>query len=147
MPVLAEPRAFNDLIELMCQVVKDVQFDRILGIESRGFLLGPSIAQKLNIPFVPIRKKGKLPGQLYSMQYDLEYGHDTLEVQKYALPRATKCVLVDDLIASGGSLEASKKLVEMSGSTVVASIVVIELVSLDGKKKLGGTPVHSLFKY
>jgi adenine phosphoribosyltransferase len=147
MPILNEPKLFNSLLDKLVSRVKHVHFDRILGIESRGFLIGPPLALKLQLPFGPIRKKGKLPGQLYSVQYELEYGHDVLEVQKDGLPKGSKCLIIDDLIATGGSMEASKRLVEMSGSQVAACLVVIELRALKGVEKLGGTPFFSLFSY
>lgn len=135
------------MIELLCDRVKDLKIDRILGVESRGFLIGPVMAYNLNLPFNSIRKKGKLPGKLYSIEYELEYGKDCLEVQQNGLPKGSKCLIVDDLIATGGSLSASKKLVEMSGSDVVAFLVIIELKPLEGYKKLGTVPLMKLFSY
>lgn len=146
-PVLAEPALLSSLIDIMASKISHLQVDRVLGIESRGFLFGPLIAQKLLLPFGVIRKKGKLPGSLYSVEYDLEYGKDTLEIQKDALPKQSKCVIVDDLVATGGSLEASKQLVELSGSQVEACLVIIELKGLNGCKKLNPTPLISLFEY
>lgn len=147
MPILNDPSLFNSLLEVLANRVKCIEFDRVLGIESRGFLIGPLLAQKLKVPFGPIRKKGKLPGDLYSVEYELEYGHDILQVQKNGLPKNSKCLIVDDLIATGGSLQAAKKLVEMGGSHVAAYVVVIELEFLEGKNKLGGAPLISLFTY
>lgn len=147
MPILGDSRQFESLIQVLYNKVKVVEFDRVLGIESRGFLLGPLLAQKLQLPFGPIRKKGKLPGELYSVEYELEYGKDVLEVQTNAVPKDSKCLIVDDLIATGGSLQASKKLVEQSGSKVAAYAVVIELKALAGRDKLGGSPLITLFSY
>lgn len=147
MPILGDPTTFELMIDLLCNRVKQFKFDRILGIESRGFLLAPSMAQKLKLPFGPIRKKGKLPGELYSVDYALEYGTDTLQVQKNSLPQGSSCLIVDDLIATGGSLEAAKKLVQLSGSQVAACVSVIELVALRGRSKLAESPIVTLFSY
>ena len=147
MPILADPDVFTTLIDVMCDRVKKFTFDRVLGIESRGFLLGPLIAQKLRLPFCPLRKKGKLPGKLYSIEYELEYGKDVMEVQKEAVPANSKCLVVDDLAATGGTLNAAKRLIEKTGSELAAIIVVIELKSLDARKKLGNSPMESLFSY
>lgn len=147
MPILSDPSLFNAMIDKLASRVKHLEFDRVLGIESRGFLLGPALALKLKLPFGPIRKRGKLPGELYSVRYELEYGHDVLEIQKNGLPSNSKCLIVDDLIATGGSLEASKRLVEMSKSHVVAVLVVIELKALKGVAKLGNAPLFSLYQY
>lgn len=147
MPILGEPAMFEALLDKLVVSVKDLKFDKILGIESRGFLIGPALAIKLKLPFMPIRKKGKLPGELYSVQYELEYGHDVLEVQKNGLPSGSQCLIVDDLIATGGTMVASKRLVEMSGSKVAACLVVIELKALNGSEQLGRTPLVSLFSY
>lgn len=147
MPVLSEPALFKSLIKVLCARCQGLNIDRVLGIESRGFLIGPLVAQELGLPFGPIRKKGKLPGELYTMEYELEYGKDVLEVQKNGLPKNSRCLIVDDLMATGGSLQAAKKLVEMSGSEAVAFAVVIELKALEGKKKLGSSPFITLFSY
>lgn len=147
MPILDNPSLFEQLIDVLADKVRHLQFDRILGIESRGFLIGPSLSQKLRKPFNPIRKKGKLPGELYSVEYELEYGSDVLEVQKDGLPKGSRCLVVDDLIATGGSMKASKSLIELAGSQTVACLVIIELKSLQGSKKLDNIPLLSLLSY
>lgn len=147
MPILESPVLSSSMIDILANRIKQLKIDRVLGIESRGFLVGPQIAHKLNVPFGAIRKKGKLPGELYSVQYELEYGRDVLEVQKNRLPKGSKCIIFDDLIATGGSMKASKDLVEMSGSNVVACVVIIELRALKGYTKLGDAPLVSLFSY
>lgn len=147
MPILNDPNLFSSLIDVLANKLKGLHIDRVLGIESRGFLIGPMLAQRLRLPFGPIRKKGKLPGELYSVEYELEYGRDILQVQKYGLPTNSKCLIVDDLIATGGSLEAAAKLVKLGGGQVAAFLVVIELEALQGKNKLSAGPLISLFKY
>jgi len=147
MPILGEPELLHEMILVLCSKLENIQFNRILGIESRGFLIGPLLAQRLKLPFSPIRKKGKLPGELYTVEYELEYGKDVLEVQKHSLPDDSKCLIVDDLMATGGSLLAAKKLVELAGSKVAAYAVVIELKSLKGASRLCGSPIISLFAY
>ena len=147
MPLLGEPELFAQMIELLFERTSEIEYDRILGIESRGFLIGPLLAQRAARAFVPIRKKGKLPGDVYSAEYELEYGRDVLEVQKNALPKNSKCLIVDDLIATGGSMAATKKLVTLSGSQVAGFTCVIELSALEGRKKLGDCPLISLFSY
>ncbi|KAG9510826.1 Lysine-specific demethylase 6A [Fragariocoptes setiger] len=147
MPVFTVPKALNQLVELMSDMVKSVRCDRIIGIESRGFLLGPAIAMRIQVPFVPVRKKGKLPGKVLAVEYALEYGHDQLEVQESAMPKGGNCVIIDDLVATGGSLLATKQLIERTGSKATACVVVIELEELNGKARLDQTPVLSIFKY
>lgn len=147
MPVLSDTKLFSQMIDLICDKLTKFDFDRVLGIESRGFLIGPLVALKLGKPFSPIRKKGKLPGSLYSIRYDLEYGTDILEVQKNCLPVGSRCVIIDDLIATGGSLEAAMKLIKLSQSITVAVAVVIELAALKGQDKLDGIPMVKLFSY
>jgi adenine phosphoribosyltransferase len=147
MPILSEPQLFNSLLNELADKVKHLKFDIILGIESRGFLIGPALALKMQLPFRPIRKRGKLPGEVHSVQYELEYGHDVLEIQKSGLPSGSKCLIVDDLIATGGSMGASKRLIEMGGSQVIAFLAIIELKELKGVDQLGGVPLISLLSY
>lgn len=147
MPILGDAHLFRTMIEILCKRLNGVVYDRVLGIESRGFLLGPLIAQHKSCSFVPLRKRGKLPGQLISAEYELEYGHDVIEVQKDALPSNSKCLIVDDLIATGGTMEAAKKLVQSSGAQIAAFACIIELKALEGRKKIDGYPVEVLFQY
>ncbi|VEN56118.1 unnamed protein product [Callosobruchus maculatus] len=117
----------------------------VAGLEARGFLFGPLISLELNVPFVPIRKKGKLPGNLLSVCYSKEYGQDVLEVQENAIKPGKRVLLVDDLLATGGSLLASYHLVKKAGAQVAASLVIIELEPLKGRDTLP-TDVISLIK-
>ncbi|CAH8288396.1 unnamed protein product, partial [Heterobilharzia americana] len=120
----------------------------VIGLESRGFLLGPALALRLNCAFVPARKKGKLPGPCYSHSYELEYGTDTIEIQKDAVKPGDNVLLFDDVLATGGSLEACVKLVEKSGATILASLLFMELKDLNGRERLEklGILVHSIFQ-
>lgn len=119
----------------------------VCGLEARGFLFGFQIAADLGIPFVPIRKKGKLPGELYSQEYALEYGTDKFEIQKNAIKSGQKVLIVDDLLATGGTMEAASRLIEKCGGQVAECLAVIELVGLNGRSKLAGTKVHSFIQY
>ncbi|XP_075985917.1 adenine phosphoribosyltransferase [Anticarsia gemmatalis] len=122
--------------------------DAIVGLESRGFLFSFSLANELGIGCLPVRKKGKLPGEVVSYKYDLEYGSDILEVQKSAVRPGLKCLLIDDLIATGGSITAATRLLESCGANVIGCLVVIELTSLNGRQNIpDNVPVHSLLQY
>lgn len=122
------------------------KIDAIVGLESRGFLLGPILALKLRIPFVPIRKPGKLPGEVKSVEYQLEYGHDKFEIQASSIKPGLRCIIFDDLLATGGSLAAATQLVEMCGGKVIECDVMIELVELRGRARLS-MPVFPLLQY
>ncbi|CAH8677017.1 unnamed protein product [Schistosoma rodhaini] len=126
---------------------KSKKIDAVVGLESRGFLLGPALALRLNCAFVPIRKAGKLPGPCFSHRYTLEYGTDTVDMQKDVINAGDNILLLDDVLATGGSLEACVNLVNLSGAKVLFSLVYMELKSLSGRKKLEdlSVPVYSLF--
>ena len=124
-----------------------VEFDVIAGAESRGFIFGMPIAYLLNKPFVPIRKAGKLPCETVSKTYDLEYGTATIEIHKDAITPGMKVVLLDDLIATGGTIKAAAELVEELGGEVVECLFLMELVDLGGRKSLEGYKVDSVVKY
>ncbi|HIP06459.1 MAG TPA: adenine phosphoribosyltransferase [Mariprofundaceae bacterium] len=145
-PLLADGGAFSECTsELSIHMPDDI--DAIVGIESRGFLFGAALAQLTGVGFVPIRKPGKLPAATHAIEYELEYGTDILEIHRDALSRGHKVVIVDDLLATGGTAAATIKLVEQLGGEVVACLFVIELDFLGGKEKLGNTPVFSLLHY
>jgi len=136
------------MLSILRKRLDRIDYDRILGIESRGFLIGQALALEVEKPFVPLRKKGKLPGDIFRVEYSLEYGQDMLEVQKDALPRGSKCLIVDDLIATGGSMEAAMKLVHQSDCIVAGFACIIELKSLNARAlKLGNHDVITLFQY
>jgi adenine phosphoribosyltransferase len=134
-------------IDEMQELLEDVDFDVIVGPESRGFIFGVPIAYNLNKAFVPIRKKGKLPCKTISMDYDLEYGKATIEMHKDAIIPGQKVVIVDDLIATGGTIEAITKLVEMLGGEVVKIVFLMELKGLKGREKLSGYDVDAVIQY
>ncbi|XP_059156625.1 adenine phosphoribosyltransferase-like [Physella acuta] len=144
-PILRNPSVFRDLNELILQAVREVCPDVqcVVGLDSRGFLFGPILALELNIPFVPARKKGKLPGELEQVTYMLEYGTDCLEIQKSSINKGQKVLIIDDLLATGGTLKAACELVEKIGGEVVHCLVVVELVALQGRQKVS-KPIKSL---
>lgn len=121
--------------------------DVVCGLEARGFLFGFQIAADLGVAFVPVRKKGKLPGELYSVEYALEYGTDKFEIQKNSIKAGQKVLIVDDLLATGGTMDAACRLIEKCGGQVAECLVVIELTGLKGREKLQGVQVHSFIQY
>lgn len=127
--------------------IGDLDFDVVVGPESRGFIFGVPVAYKLHKAFVPVRKKGKLPCETISMSYDLEYGQATIEMHKDAIKPGQRVVIVDDLIATGGTIEAIIKLVEELGGKVVKICFLMELEGLEGRKKLAGYDISSVIKY
>ena len=144
---LKEPETLKIMIDYLCEQFKDIKIDYIAGIESRGFIFGMPIAYNLKKPFVLVRKKGKLPRETVEMSYDLEYGSATIEMHKDAIKPGQKVVLVDDLIATGGTIEAAAKLVEQLGGEVVKIIFLMELAGLEGRKKLAKYDVGSVVCY
>lgn len=133
---LKEPETMRSIIDYLCEQFKDVKIDYIAGIESRGFILGMPMAYKLNSGFVPIRKPKKLPAETYSQSYDLEYGTDTIEVHKDAFGAGDNVLIVDDLLATGGTADAACKLVKKTGANLVGIAFLIELSELGGREKL-----------
>lgn len=145
--VLQDADGFKLAIDSMQDLLKDVDVDVVIGAESRGFILGAPIAYNLGKPFVLVRKKGKLPCETVSMDYDLEYGSATIEMHKDSIKPGQKVVLVDDLIATGGTIEATAKLVEQLGGEVVKIIFLMELAGLKGRERLKGYDVASVLCY
>uniref|UniRef100_A0A674J9W3 Adenine phosphoribosyltransferase n=1 Tax=Terrapene triunguis TaxID=2587831 RepID=A0A674J9W3_9SAUR len=148
-PLLKDPIAFRTVIDILEHRVRThyPQIDFIAGLDSRGFLFGPVLAQRLGIGCVLIRKKGKLPGPTESVSYTLEYGQAELEIQSDALEPGEKVVLVDDLLATGGTMCAACELMKKLKADVLECVVVIELKSLKGAEKLKPLPVYSLLQY
>lgn len=145
--ILQDKDGLKMAIDQMQDMLKGLEFDAIIGPESRGFIFGVPIAYNLNKAFIPIRKKGKLPCETISMDYDLEYGKATIEVHKDAIKPGQKVVIVDDLIATGGTIEAITKLITMLGGEVVKIIFLMELKGLEGRKKLDGFDVDAVIQY
>ncbi len=147
--LLQDAPTFNHTIELLYERYKDKNIDVVAGIESRGFIIGAILAHRLNLGFVPIRKKGKLPSETESEEYELEYGKDTIEIHKDAIKKGNKVLIVDDLIATGGTAFAACKLIKKIGGELVECCVIIDLPDLGGKKKLerAGYPVFALVEF
>ena len=145
--VLQDADGLHLAIDLMQEKLKDVEFDVIVGPESRGFIFGVPIAYNLHKPFIPIRKKGKLPCETVSIRYDLEYGTAELEMHRDAIKPGQKVVIIDDLIATGGTNEAMVKLVEGLGGEVVKPVFLMELKGLKGRERLKGYDVESVIAY
>ena len=135
LPVLSNPFCFNRLIIDLVKLVKDSSFTKIAGLEARGFLLAQPIANVLGVPFVPIRKKGKLPGKCYSISYSLEYGEASIEIQDGTISATDNVLVVDDLLATGGTVSAANELISMH-TRAIQNLFLIELDSLEGWKKL-----------
>lgn len=145
--VLQDPDGLKLAIDSMISLLDGVEFDVIAGTESRGFMFGVPIAYQLGKAFVPVRKKGKLPCETISAKYDLEYGSAEIEIHKDAIIPGQRVVLVDDLIATGGTLAASVKLMEQLGGEVVKVVLLMELAGLKGRDKLAGYEVASVITY
>ena len=145
--VLQDADGLHLAIDLMQDKIKDLEFDVVVGPESRGFIFGVPIAYNLHKPFIPVRKKGKLPCETVSMEYELEYGTATIEIHKDAIKPGQKVLIVDDLMATGGTIEAIIKLITQLGGEVVGSVFLMELAGLEGRKKLEGQNVQSVIVY
>ena len=145
--VIQDPEGLKLAVDGLAGLGKDVDFDLVIGPESRGFIFGVPVAYLRGKGFVPVRKKGKLPRETVSQKYDLEYGQAEVEMHKDAIKPGQKVVIVDDLIATGGSAEAAAKLVEKLGGQIVRMVFVMELAGLEGRKKLAGYDVQSLIVY
>lgn len=145
---LKDAETLKVMIDYLCEQFKDVKIDYIAGIESRGFIFGMPMAYKLNAGFVPIRKPNKLPAATYSEEYALEYGTDKIEVHQDAFPQGANVLIVDDLLATGGTAEAACKLVKKTGANLVGIAFLIELEALKGREKLTDSPkIISMLKY
>ena len=145
--VLQEADGLQLSINGIMDKLKDVDFDVVVGPESRGFIFGVPVAYSMKKAFVPVRKKGKLPCETISMEYDLEYGSAVIEMHKDSIKPGQKVVIIDDLIATGGTIEAITKLVEQLGGEVVKIVFLMELAGLDGRKKLAKYDVESVIRY
>lgn len=146
-PLLADVEAFRACIQLMAEPLLADTVHAVVGIESRGFMFGAALADKLGVGFVPVRKRGKLPAATYRAEYELEYGTDAIEIHQDALQVGERVVVVDDLIATGGTARATKVLVERCGAEVAAFVFLINLVALDGTDKLAPSRVITVLDY
>lgn len=145
--ILQDADGLKLAIDSLQALLKDVDFDVVVGTESRGFIFGMPLAYNLHKPFVPVRKKGKLPRETVEMSYELEYGSASIEMHRDAIQPGQKAVLVDDLIATGGTMEAAARLVESLGGEVAKIIFVMELAGLKGREKLKKYDVASVIRY
>ncbi len=146
-PMLQSPEGLQLVVQAMVDVCKADQPDYIAGIESRGFILGMPLAQQLNVGFIPVRKAGKLPAATYRQEYTLEYGTDVLEIHQDAVQPGQKVWVIDDLLATGGTAEATLKLLAQTGAEVCGMLFAIELNFLNGREKLSPCKTISLMKY
>ncbi|MBQ2476664.1 MAG: adenine phosphoribosyltransferase [Desulfovibrio sp.] len=143
-PLLGNGEAFQQVIDAMYEQTKDLRPTKIVSAEARGFIFGAPLALRFGIGFVPIRKPGKLPSKTVSASYDLEYGSNTLCMHEDALTADDRALIVDDVLATGGTAQAMARLVEQQGAAVAGFALLLELDALKGREKLGGVPVHSL---
>ncbi len=145
---LKDAETLRVIVDYLCEQFKDVKIDYIAGIESRGFILGMPMAYKMGIGFVPVRKPNKLPAATYSQEYALEYGTDKIEIHQDAFPQGANVLVVDDLLATGGTAEAACKLVKKAGANLIGTAFLIELTALNGRDKLVDSPkIVSMLQY
>lgn len=147
--LFADPRGFRMAIDQMLHPYAGLEIDKVVGLEARGFILGGAIAHQLSVGFVPIRKKGKLPGTVISQDYQLEYGEAVVEVHDDAIEAGEKILLIDDLLATGGTAEAGIKLIERLGGEIIGCAFIIDLPELGGRERLEalGMDVHALCEF
>ncbi|MFT3992077.1 MAG: adenine phosphoribosyltransferase [Luteolibacter sp.] len=146
-PILADGNLFREAITRLCETAEGVKIDKVVGIDARGFIFAAAVADRLGAGFVPIRKKGKLPWKTREIAYSLEYGEAILELHEDAIHPGENVLLVDDLLATGGTASAAAKLLDSLDARLVGISFVIELDFLNGREKLGGHPVHSLVHF
>jgi adenine phosphoribosyltransferase len=146
-PLLADPKGFQAAIRLFVDRFRDRRIDTVVGIEARGYMIGAPVALELGAGFVPVRKPGKLPGEKFTEEYALEYGTNTLEIHADAVGHGQRVLVVDDLLATGGTMAASVRLLGKLGADIVGCAVLIELEALSGRSALDGVAVTSFVKY
>ena len=146
-PLLAEPKALSAAVDALCAGFTNAGIEYVAAVEARGFIFGTAVAERLRAGFVPIRKKGKLPFKTESITYDLEYGTDTLEVHSDAIGQGAKVLMVDDLLATGGTMAAACNLIEKIGGQIVGITFLIELSELPGREKLAGYNINTVLTY
>jgi adenine phosphoribosyltransferase len=145
--LLQDGEALRKTIDTLTEFVKDKKIDVVVGPEARGFLLGTPIAYNLGVGFVPVRKPGKLPGDTLRYEYKLEYGNDALEIHKDSIKPGQRVLIVDDLLATGGTISSAAKLIEQLGGEVVSIAFIVELTGLHGRERLKGYEVNSAVQY
>ena len=146
-PLLAHPAGLSLAVEYLAQPFRSAHVDKVVGTESRGFIFGTAVAQNLSAGFIPIRKAGKLPAETRSEEYELEYGVDRLEIHVDAVQAGDRVLMVDDLLATGGTMAASCRVVESLGATIVGCAFLIELTVLHGRDQLTSYPIHSILNF
>jgi adenine phosphoribosyltransferase len=146
-PLLGDPKAFAAAVAALCEDFAGADIEYVAAVEARGFIFGAAVAENLGAGFVPIRKKGKLPFETQSITYDLEYGADTLEVHTDAIEKGATVLMVDDLLATGGTMAAACKLIEKIGGQIAGITFLIELVGLNGRSKLPGRKISTVIAY
>ncbi len=145
--LIGNGQAFGQVIDELAERYRDRQVDAVVGVESRGFIFSAPLALRLGVGLVPVRKPGKLPAETYQIEYELEYGRSALEIHRDALAPGSRVVVVDDLLATGGTIGAASQLIERAGGSVVELAFVIELTFLGGRERLAPRPVFSLIQY
>lgn len=146
-PLFLNPKVVKYCIEEVIRNLPSQKIDKVMGIEARGFFLGPLLAERLNAGFIPVRKSGKLPYKTVQESYDLEYGTDRLEIHQDALQKGENVLIHDDVLATGGTAQATCRLVEQLGGNLVQCNFIIEIAALKGRNKLGDYPVNALLNY
>jgi adenine phosphoribosyltransferase len=145
--LLKDPDAFREVIDQMTDQVKDSAIDLVVGMESRGFIFSAPLAYQLHAGFVPVRKLGKLPAETIEVEYDLEYGTATLEIHKDAIKSGQRVLIVDDLLATGGTVQGTIELVQRLGGEIAGLSFMVELTGLHGREQLGDFQIHTLLTY
>ncbi len=146
-PLLKDPAAFAETISALAARYSLLDIDAVVGIDARGFLLAAPVALRMERPIIPVRKQGKLPYETHGVTYQLEYGEDSLEMHRDAIMPGDRVLIVDDLLATGGTLAAAAELVERAGGLVAGLAVLIELTALNGRARLAGYDLHALVRY
>ncbi len=146
-PLLKDPLAFRETIDLLEKAASGLEITGVVGVEARGFIFGAALAARMGVGFIPIRKPHKLPYDTISESYQLEYGTDAIEMHRDALGPGDRVILIDDLLATGGTIQAAIRLVEKTGARVARVLFVVELLFLKGREKLEGYDIHSLVSF
>jgi len=145
--LIKDPEGLKETIDLLYERYKDKEIDKVVGIESRGFIFGAPLAYLLGTGFIPVRKPGKLPAECVSEEYTLEYGTDKIEIHKDAIEKGDRILIVDDLLATGGTMSAARNLIKKLGGKIVECAFIVDLVDLKGRDKLVGESVYSVVEF